>query len=62
MYARLMTFIAKSNILNDVQHGFRKGKSTKTEIRAFFENIQRAIEKKTNLIGIFFTCQGHMMF
>ena len=54
MYARLMAFIAKNNILNDVQHGFREGKSTETAIPAFLENIQRATEKKTNPIGIFF--------
>ena len=53
MYARLVIFIAK-NILNDVQHRFRKGKSTETVIHAFLENIQRAIEIKTKLIGFVF--------
>ena len=54
MYSRLISFIVKSNILNDVQHGFHEGKSTETVIHAFLENIQRAIEKKVNLIGNFF--------
>ena len=54
MYTRLMTFIAKNSILNDVQHAFCEGKSTETAIHGFLENIQRAIGKKTNLIGIIF--------
>ena len=49
-----MLFVTKNNILNDVQRGFRKGKSTETANRALLENIQKAIEKKINLIGIFF--------
>ena len=54
IYSRLMLFVTKNNILNDVQRGFRKGKSTETANRALLENIQKAIEKKINLIGIFF--------
>jgi hypothetical protein len=54
MYNRLMSFITKNNILNDAQHGFREGKSTETATHAFVENIQRAVEKKINLNGIFF--------
>jgi hypothetical protein len=27
-----MAFITKNNILNNAQHGFREGKSTKTEL------------------------------
>jgi hypothetical protein len=54
MYNRLMAFITKNNILNDTQHGFRECKSTETAIHAFLQNIQKAIDKKINLIGIFF--------
>jgi hypothetical protein len=54
MYNRLVSFITKNNILNDVQHGFHKGKSAETAAHAFLENIQKAIEKKINLIRIFF--------
>jgi hypothetical protein len=53
MYNRMMAFITKNNILNDAQHGFCEGKSTETATHAFLENIQKAIEKKINLIGIF---------
>ena len=49
-----MSFATKNNILNDIQHGFREGKSTETATHAFLKNIQKAIEKKINLIGIFF--------
>ena len=55
MYSRLMSFLTKNNILNDdIQHGFCEGKSTETATHAFLENIQKAIEKKINLVGIFF--------
>jgi hypothetical protein len=53
VYSRLMSFATKNNILNDIQHGFCEGKSTETAIHAFLKNIQKAIEKKINLIGIF---------
>ena len=53
MYSRFMLFVTKNNIQNDVQHGFREGKSTEAATHAFLENIQKAVEK-TNLIGIFF--------
>jgi hypothetical protein len=49
-----MSFITKNNILNDSQHGFREGKSTETASHDFLENIQKAVEKKINLMGIFF--------
>jgi hypothetical protein len=62
MYNRLISFITKNNIPNSVQHGFREGKSTETMTLAFLENIQKAIEKKINLIGIFLTYQKHMMY
>ena len=54
MYCRLMSFVTKNNILNNVQHGFCECKSTETATDAFLENIQKAVEKKVNLIGIFF--------
>ena len=59
---RLMTFIVKNNFLNDVQHGFHKGKSTETVIHAFLENIRRAIEKRQTSLEFFLTCQRHKMF
>jgi len=57
-----MLFVTKNNILNDVQHGFHEGESTETAIHAFLENIQKAIEKKINLMGIFFVYQKRMMY
>ena len=49
-----MSFVTKNNILNDTQHGFHEGKSTETATHAFLENIQKTIDKKIHLIGIFF--------
>jgi hypothetical protein len=60
-----MSFITKKNILNDSQHGFREGK-TETAAHAFLENIQKATEKKINLIGIlhiiFWVVPWHVVF
>jgi 23S rRNA A2030 N6-methylase RlmJ len=50
-----MSFITKSNILNNAQHVFRKGKSTETATHAFLENIQKAIEKKDKPYWNFFS-------
>jgi hypothetical protein len=50
-----MIFITKkNNILNDAKHGFCEGKSIETATHAFLENIQKAIDKKINIIGGFF--------
>jgi hypothetical protein len=54
MYNRLMSFITKNNILNDSQHEFHEGKLTEMAAQVFLEDIQKAVEKKINLIGIFF--------
>jgi hypothetical protein len=53
MYNRLLVFLTKNGILNNAQHGFRKGKLTETATHAFIENIQEALEKKKHLIGVF---------
>jgi len=45
MYSRLMSFITKNNILNDVLHGFHEGKSTETGTHAFLENIKKSHRK-----------------
>jgi len=50
-----MSFVTKTNILNDVRHGFREGKSTVTATHAFLKNIQKAI-------GIFLIYQKRMMY
>ena len=60
MYNRLMSFITKNNILNDIQHGFHEGKSTETVTHAFLENIKKATERKINFF--FITYQKHMMY
>jgi hypothetical protein len=57
-----MSFITKNNILNDAQHGSCDGKSTETATHAFLKNIKKAIEKKINLIGFFFSYQKHMIY
>jgi hypothetical protein len=52
MYNRLISFVARNNILTKAQNGFRE-KRTETAIHAFLENIQESIDKKANPIGIF---------
>jgi hypothetical protein len=62
MYSRVMLFITKNNILNDAQHGFCEGKSTKTATHAFLENIQKAIEKKIKLFGFFLIYEKRVIY
>jgi hypothetical protein len=54
MYNRLISFVARNNILTEAQNGSRERRSTETVIHAFLENIQESIDKKANPTGIFF--------
>jgi sarcosine oxidase/L-pipecolate oxidase len=54
MCSRIINFATKYEILNDAQHGFRKGRSTVTAIGSFISNIIRALENKESAIGILY--------
>jgi hypothetical protein len=51
MYNRLLSFLTRSTILTEAQHGFRKNRSTQTAIQSFLASIQETIAKKETQIG-----------
>uniref|UniRef100_A0A1B6KMS7 Reverse transcriptase domain-containing protein n=1 Tax=Graphocephala atropunctata TaxID=36148 RepID=A0A1B6KMS7_9HEMI len=53
VYNRLMQFVESNNILEAIQHGFRKQKSTITAVVSFIESIIEAIDRGEKVIGIF---------
>jgi retron-type reverse transcriptase len=53
MYNRLIRYVDKFHLLTEVQHGFRKGKSTETASQSFIEYIQEALDNHCHVIGIF---------
>ena len=52
VYNRVITFIEGMGILNEEQHGFRMNRSTETAIWNVIGDIQEAINKKVNPIGL----------
>jgi hypothetical protein len=53
MYNRLIRYVDKFNLLTEVQHGLRKGKSTETVSQSFIEHIQEALDNHYHVVGIF---------
>jgi hypothetical protein len=53
MYNRLISFIGKHNSSTDVQHGFRKCKSTHTACKSFTECTLEALDNCIHTVGIF---------
>jgi hypothetical protein len=53
MYNRLIQYVDKFHLLKEVQHRFRKGKSTETASQSFIEHIQGALDNHYHIIGIF---------
>ena len=53
MYARLITFVKRNNILYNKQFGFQKNMSTELAVNALIENIVQTYEKKEQGICIF---------
>jgi len=41
MYSILISFVTQNNILNDIQHGFRDGKSTETATHVFLKIFKK---------------------
>jgi hypothetical protein len=41
-YSRLICYVDKFHLLTQVQHWFRKGKSTETASQSFIEHIQES--------------------
>ena len=53
IYTRILAYINKFNILNDVQYGFRKGKSTGDGVLTFTHNCYEALKDKKYLVSVF---------
>lgn len=54
MCNRIINFATKYDILNDAQHGFRKGRSTTSAVGSFISKTIRALEDKQAAIGVFY--------
>lgn len=53
MCHRLLSFLKQFNILAGKQNGFRDNRSTETACHSFIENIQQALDKNLQVVGIF---------
>jgi hypothetical protein len=48
MYIRLISFIARNNILTEAQNEFRERRSTETAIHSFLKVYRSPLKKKSN--------------
>ena len=51
---RLTNFVETANLLNAVQNGFRKNKSTTTAIHELVEMVYEALNNKTHTVALFY--------
>lgn len=50
---RLTSFLEKSEIFNNNQHGFRKGRSTTSALAQFLNNLYKALDDGNTCLGLF---------
>jgi hypothetical protein len=53
MHKRLLSFLNNHSIINNKQHGFCKGKTTKTAIAEFIERVYKSLDGREISIGLF---------
>jgi hypothetical protein len=53
MHKRLLSFLNNSNIINNKQHGFCKGKLTNTAIAEFIERVYESMDEREISVGLF---------
>jgi hypothetical protein len=53
MFKRLLSFLNNHSIINNKQHGFRKGKTTKTTIAEFIERVYKSLDESKISIKLF---------
>jgi hypothetical protein len=53
IYKRVATFLNKHSLISEAQNGFREKKSTNTATQTFIEDIQKALDNKLLVMGIF---------
>jgi hypothetical protein len=53
IYKRVVTFLNNHNVISEAQNGFRENKSTNTATQTFIEDIQKALDNRLLVMGIF---------
>ncbi|PNF39304.1 hypothetical protein B7P43_G16557 [Cryptotermes secundus] len=53
MHKRLLSFLNNHSLISNKQHGFCKGKTTKTAIAEFIEGVYKSLDEKEVSIGLF---------
>lgn len=53
MYARLMSFINKHNLLYNLQFGFRKGYNTNLALITLIDKLSEALDNGNHVVGVF---------
>jgi hypothetical protein len=53
MHKRRLSFLNNHGIINSKQHGFCKGKTTKTAIAEFIERVYKSLNERERSIGLF---------
>jgi hypothetical protein len=53
MHKRLLSFLNNHSIINIKQHGFCRGKTTKTAIAEFTEGVYKSLDEREISIGLF---------
>jgi len=54
IYKTVLSFLNKHNVLTDEQNGFRDNKSIYMATQTFMEDIQRVMDNRLLVMGIFF--------
>jgi hypothetical protein len=54
IYKTVLSFLNKHNVLNDAQNGFRDNKSIYMAKQIFIEDLQRVMDNRLLVMGIFF--------
>ena len=61
MYKRLMRFLNDEKVLYKKQFGFQKKVSTAHAVISLIKNIERAIDNKMFVCGVFVDLQKHLI-
>ena len=61
MHKRLMGFLNDQKVLYKKQFGFQKNFSTAHAVISLIENIEKAIDNKMFVLGVFLTCKKYLI-
>ena len=54
IYNKIISFFEKNNILSNMQHGFRTGRSIETATASFFKYVYEEVDMGKHVVSIFF--------